>query len=194
MYMQALLGPATVGRQIPLVQVTLDSMSERKQLFYLIHNTKTSSYVKLFLVRHWQKHTIPSENVAASQTGVRLGNIALLLRWDWLGWWSDWRIRKSSSWLNTLSSIAVASNATFASSTPDLDLASIAPVWTPRVLDQPIINSIFSSIANNQYSMVDFRLCASSKNSIGIISKSFVTSVDVRYSSSISRYLITYLK
>ncbi len=31
MYMQALLGPAIVGRQIPLVQVTLDSMSETKQ-------------------------------------------------------------------------------------------------------------------------------------------------------------------
>jgi hypothetical protein len=29
--MQALLGPATVGRQIPLVQVTLDSLSIKKK-------------------------------------------------------------------------------------------------------------------------------------------------------------------
>jgi len=31
MYMQALLGPAMVGRQMLLVQVTFDSMSENKK-------------------------------------------------------------------------------------------------------------------------------------------------------------------
>jgi hypothetical protein len=35
MYMQALLGPATVGRQMLFVQVTFDSMSNKKFYFFI---------------------------------------------------------------------------------------------------------------------------------------------------------------
>jgi len=42
MYMQALLGPATVGRQMLLVQVTFDSISEIKKKFVRKVNTNTT--------------------------------------------------------------------------------------------------------------------------------------------------------
>jgi hypothetical protein len=37
MYMQALLGPATVGRQMLFVQVTFDSMSNKKFYFLITY-------------------------------------------------------------------------------------------------------------------------------------------------------------
>jgi hypothetical protein len=45
MYMQALLGPAMVGRQMLLVQVTFDSMPEIKKVFI----RQTKAYNILYL-------------------------------------------------------------------------------------------------------------------------------------------------
>jgi len=69
--------------------------------------------------------------------------------------WGHWRVRELSRGLVTLSSIAIVSNTTLIGSTPDLDHAILAPRWTPGVLDQPVVNSILSTISNNQDSMVD---------------------------------------
>ncbi len=58
MYMQALLGPAMVGRQMLLVQVTLDSISEIKRLCLI--STADAKYLGQF------KHTgIPTLNAGA---------------------------------------------------------------------------------------------------------------------------------
>lgn len=101
--------------------------------------------------------TSPSESVVSIKARLRLGKIALLLGWDGLWGWGDWRIRELSGSLATFGSIAVVANSAHVLSSQDLDHTILAPVGSPRVLDQPVVLSIFSSIANNQNGMVDLR-------------------------------------
>jgi hypothetical protein len=108
-----------------------------------------------------------------------------LVSWD-RGWRrSDWRVRRSSTGLLALGCIAVVSNSTLIGSTADLNSSTIAPVGSPGILDQPVVNSIFSSIPVNQNSVVDFLGGATREDAIGVVSKSSVTSIQVRNSSSI---------
>jgi hypothetical protein len=99
--------------------------------------------------------TSNSKGVASIQSRIGLGQITFLLRWNWFWRWGDWRVRELSSGLFTLSSIAIVANTALIGSTPDLDHAILTPRWTPRVLDQPVVYSILSTISNNQDSMVD---------------------------------------
>jgi len=99
--------------------------------------------------------TSNSKGVASIQPRRGLGQITFLLRRNWLWWWGHWRVRELSRGLVTLSSIAIVANTTLIGSTPNLDHAILAPRWTPGVLDQPVVNSILSTISNNQDSMVD---------------------------------------
>ncbi len=100
--------------------------------------------------------TSPSESVTSCQSTVCFGEITLLLRWDWFGWWGHWWIGGLACSLFTLCSIAIVSNTTFVGSTPDLNFASIAPVWSPGVLNQPVVYTILVTISNDQDGVVDF--------------------------------------
>jgi hypothetical protein len=102
------------------------------------------------------------------------------LSWDWCWWRSDWRVRERSTGLLTLSCIAVSSNTALIGSTTDLDGSTVTPVGSPRVLDQPVINTIFSSISVNKNSMVDGLRGAARKDAIGVVSKGSITGIQVR--------------
>jgi hypothetical protein len=102
------------------------------------------------------------------------------LSWDWCWWRSDWRVRERSTGLLTLSCIAVSSNTALIGSTTDLDGSTVTPVGSPRVLDQPVINSIFSSVPVNKNSMVDGLRGAARKDAIGVVSKGSITGIQVR--------------
>ena len=99
--------------------------------------------------------TSPSETETSGYRAIGFGEITFLLRWDWPGWWGDWWIRGPTRCLFTLSSIAIVSNTTFVGSTPDLNFTSISPIWSPGILDQPVVNSIFGAVSNYQDSVID---------------------------------------
>lgn len=87
---------------------------------------------------------------------MRFGKIALLLGWNGLWGWGDWGIRELSSGLGAVSSVAVVANTAHVAASSNLDHTVLAPIGSPRVLDQPVVLSTFITIANNQNSMVDF--------------------------------------
>ena len=75
------------------------------------------------------------------------------VNWDWWrrrSWWSI--IRSSIRW--AVSYNTDISYAAFIGSPPDLDEPIQAPSITPRVLDQPVISTIFISVSNHQNGMV----------------------------------------
>lgn len=65
---------------------------------------------------------------------------------------------KSSQELNLVGERVTDSNTTHVDSSLDLEVSVVTPSSSPRVLDYPIILSIFSSISDGKYGMVDVLL------------------------------------
>ena len=157
-----------------LIIMAFFSKKIRKALRKLYHLKNLYSY-KIKLTIHWKW-------VSSCQVRIVFRKITLLL----VLWRNDWRIRGSSTCPFTLGCIAVASNATLVGSTEDLDGSVIAPIGAPGVFDQPVINSIFiSSVTKNKNSVVDNLRGATWEDAISVVSKSLVTSIQVRNSSTI---------
>ena len=135
---------------------------------------------------NYQIHTSCCQFVVSSDVGVSIhfANITNVIcrnscwRWSLWGWWSR-------SWFCTFHQCAMSSNTTFHFATHNFDIATISPFVTPGILDQPIRCSILSSISNNGDGMVDTCARTLVKNTLIIVTKTMIASIDSSGNSSI---------
>jgi len=167
--MQALLGPAVVGRQTPLVQVMYDLMPKEKQYFKLSYFSSKSQNIPYYL---WL--TIVCEDIASCETWIICWEVTSLTSWNWGRWGNHWWVRDVARGHSTLCCITEVANTALIVALVDLDEAIAAPSSAPGVLDQPVVLSrhSISAIANNKDSMVNGLASAAIKDSIGVVAES----------------------